>query len=399
MEDTKAEPATASRAHHAFSPSTLQYREACAYYDPTSGDNSASRAGTLQHDATDKGEDDERLSDQQAAAVADCVRYSDSVIAKYPGGTVIKEQYLPIDKETIPYLTWARELKQIFGTSAGYLDLGVVSACQRFAEIVDYKFGAWAVEPAENNLQGMAYLRGLLVLFPLLEEVTVHFQMPHRDEIDKHTFKRSDFPGIYLRIRTVVMRAIAARADAAVNPNSFEKATPNIGACVFCSNIGRCDAVAKFSLRIGHKFSPLQVPQEITPSLLRDATDTGAGLRVASVIEAWCKAYRAQAGAKAIAEDGFIPEGYVLVSSQDREIVDNKKFREIAKNYLTDEEIESCVRISITPIEDLIKSKAARGVKEATREEFDAKLKEAGAVELGAEKAYLKMDRKKKSAE
>lgn len=385
------EPATASRPHHAFSPSTLQYREACAYYEPSNNENKASRDGTRQHDAVDKGEDDERLSDQQAEAVADCLRYTNDIAAKYPGGTVIKEDYLPVDDLRIPYLTWSGEQKEIVGTTAGYLDFAVVSADGKRAEIVDYKFGKWAVEPAENNTQGMAYLRGLLVRYPDLESCTVHFVMPHRDEIEVHTFNRSEFPALYLRIRTIVLRSIEARRN-----GDFSKATPNIGACVFCANIGRCDAVAKFALVIGNKFSPLQVPEEINPSLLRDAKDTGGGLRVAAVIEAWCKAYRAQASAKAISEEGFVPDGYILVASSDREIVDKDKFREIARQYLTDEEIETATKISITPIEDLIRGKAPRGFKDATQAEFDKKLREAKAVELGAEKAYLKMDSKKK---
>lgn len=394
--DNVTQPATASRPHHPFSPSTLQYREACAYYEPSQGDNEASRAGTLQHDAMDRGEDDERLTDQQAAAVAECLRYIDEVAAKYPGGTIIKEKYLPIDDHQIPYISFQKELGAIFGTTAGYLDFGVVSADETEAEIVDYKFGKWAVEPAENNLQGKSYLLGLFLKYPKLQKARVHFFMPHRDEADSHEFTRDDFQRMYLRIRTVVMRAIEARALAAALPNAFERATPNIGACVFCANVGRCDAVAKFALVIGHKFAPLHVPKEINPSLLRDPQDTGEGLRVASVIEAWAKAYRTQAGQKAIEDDGFVPDGYVLVSSQDREIVDKEKFKQVAREYLTDEEIETAVKISITPIEDLIKSKAARGTKEATREEFDAKLREAKAVELGAVKAFLRMDSRKK---
>lgn len=386
------------RPHHAFSPSTLQYREACPYYEPIQGNgNKASEDGTRQHNAADSGEDDQRLSDQQASAVAACMRYTESVAAKYPGGTIIREQYLPIDKEVVRYQTWEGVENVIKGTTAGYLDWGVVSTCRKKAEIVDYKFGQWAVEPTENNLQGMSYLLGLFLLFRDLEEVTVHFFLPHRDEIDVHTFKRSEFTGMILRIRTVVLRSIQARLNFVKDPNAFKNATPNIGACVFCANVGRCDAVADFALVIGKKFAPLHVPKEITPSLLREARDTGEGLRVASVIEAWCKAYRSQASRKAIEEDGFTPEGYILVSSQDREIVDNKKFREIARKYLTDEEIDSVISIPITTIEELIKNKAERGFKEATREEFDAALKEAKAVVMGAEKAYLKMDKKKKA--
>lgn len=379
------------RGHHPFSPSSLQYREACPYFDPADGDNEASRAGTLQHDAVEAGQDNPLLTDKQAAAVADCIRYAEQVASKYPGGTILTEQYLPIDDERISYLDWDGNRHVMGGTTAGYADRIIISADGRTAEIIDWKFGQWDVEPTENNLQGMAYLLGVLKQFPNLQTVTVHFVLPHRDEVDVHTFTRSEFEGMYVRIRCVVLRAVEARKI-----KDFTKATPNMGACRFCANAGRCDALSSIALRIGHKFNPVKVPENINPSLLRDPKEVGLGLRVAGVIEAWAKAYKAQAGAKAIADEDFIPDGFVLVSSEKREIVDNKKFREIARQFLTDEELESATKFFITPIEDMISAKAPRGEKKATCDEFSQALIDVGAVELGLPNAFLRMDRKKK---
>lgn len=388
MEEVKQ--SAEERPHHPFSPSTLQYRESCSYYQPTNGDNEASKAGTRQHNAVDAALDDNLLSDDQAAAVADCLEFFQSLVRKYPGGTEIREQYLPIDDRTIHFRTWEGKLDNSLGTTAGYLDGAVVSADGKRAEIADWKFGQWAVEDAENNLQGMAYLLGLLVRFPDLEEVTVHFVMPHRDEHTYHTFKRSEFPTIYRRVRTVVDRSIHARTE-----HDFNKATPNLGACLFCANAGICDALAHIALKIGKKFAPLKIPENITPSLLKDPKQTGEGLRVASIVKAWAQAYSTQASAKALDEDdGFTPEGYILVRSQDREIKDPKKLREVCKEYLTDEEIDSASKFFITPLEALIRTRAPRGSKDATAEEFSEKLLAAGAIEYGPPKAFLRMEKK-----
>lgn len=332
------------------------------------------------------------LSDAQALAVGECLKYAEQVAAKYPGGTIIKEEYLPIDDARIVFSDFDGGSHTMEGTTAGYADFIVISKDGTVGEIVDWKFGQWSVEDTSNNTQGMAYLLGLLKRFPNLQQVTVHFVLPHRDEVDVHTFHRAEFDGLYRRVRTIVLRSVEAR-----RVKDFTKATPNLGACLFCANAGRCDALTEIALSIGKKFAPIQIPENITPSLLRDPQETGMGMKVASVIQAWAKAYKAQAGQIALEEDGFIPEGYILVSSADREIKDNKKFREIAREYLSEEEIDSATKISITPIEDMIKAKAPRGQKETTREAFSQALFDADAVELGAEKAFLRMERKKKT--
>jgi Protein of unknown function (DUF2800) len=376
------------RAHHPFSPSTLQFREACPYYDPLGTNNAAAELGTRHHEAIEQG-DDESLSDKQASIVADCLTYFDALKARYPGCTVIAEEYLPIDDEEREFIDWKGQPQRFKATTAGYLDRALITADQKHAELCDWKFGEWDVEPAENNTQGMAYLLGLFKRFPTLQKVGVHFVMPYRDEVSYCLFTREQFSRLYWRIRTIVMRALLAREQ-----RDFTKAKPSLGACLWCGNAGRCDALAEIALKIGHKFAPVHIPADITPSLLQDPKMAGEGLRIAGIVGAWAAAYRMQKTAQAL-ENDVIPEGYQLVTSVERKIIDSKKLREVCLQFgLTDEEIDTAAKFYITPIDELIRAKAPRGSKDATVEAVSKAFLEAGAVEMGEPTASLRMKKK-----
>lgn len=388
----------ATRIHHPYSPSTLQAREACPKYQSRNNESEASRKGTRQHDAVEGEQDNALLADHEAIAVAECIAYAESVAKKYPGGTVLKEVYLPIDDEEI-VIRYADGGGDVFkGTTAGYLDFAVVSADETAAEIIDYKFGQHGVEPAENNLQGIAYMLGLLKKFPKLETCKVQFVLPHRDEIDQHTFllSQENVDDHRLRVVAVVRRA----EEAAKVPNDFSMANPTLGACLFCSLIGKCPKVAEKVLKIGQKFAPLQLPENVNPSLISDPADTALGIKVAQIAEAWAKAFRAGATEKAISDPDFMPEGYVLVTSTRRIVLDARKLADIGKEFVPEAaapEIEKLFDIPIGGIEGLIKLAAPRGQKEKTVDAFGEAAIARGALELGAPFAFLKQSTKNKT--
>jgi len=387
----------ATRVHHPYSPSKLQSLEACPKYQSTNTASAASLAGTKQHDAVEAKADTLELDDHQALAVAQCVAYSDETAAKYPGGTIIKEEYLPIDDEVVHAFNRSENRVDEFkGTTAGYLDFAVVSADGTVAEIIDYKFGQHAVEPAENNLQGIAYMLGIRKRFPKLATCTVQFVMPHRDEIDIHTF---DLTGgnaeqFHIRIRTVVGRAV----EAAWDPADFSTARPNIGACLFCALVGKCPKVAELAINIGQKFAPLQVPATVTPALISDPKEVSLGIKVAQVVEAWAKSYRAAATNKAVTDPDFIPEGYKLISMTRRTVESAMELAKIGKEFLPEDkrpEVDKLFDIPIGGVEDLIRLTAPRGQKDARVEEFGARALEAGALKEGEPFAVLRQSTKK----
>ena len=387
---------TAPRVHHPYSPSKLQALEACPKYESRSGDSAASRAGTIQHDAVDGESDNARMTDNQALAVAECLAYADSIAAKYRGGTILKENYLPIDDEVIE----AREgeaSRTFRGTTAGYLDFAVVSADETESEIVDWKFGAWAVTETSNNLQGIAYLLGLKKRFPKLRRCTVHFVLPHRDELDVHAFELTDenLMLFHTRIRRVVRAAEQARKS----PNDFSAARPNTGACLFCTLIGRCPKVTDMVARVSEKFAPLRVPQNVNPTLILDPEDTAIGIQFAAIAKTWAESFRARATEKSITDPNFIPAGYTLETRTKRKVLNARLMADIAKKFVPvnmDAEIEKLFDLPIGGVEEVIELATARGQKSKAVEAFGKALLEAGAVEMGQPFAFLKMSTSKK---
>lgn len=382
-----------TRGHHPFSPSSLQARAASPYWANRKSETSeASAAGTKQHDATD-GDihiDDPSLTDTEAEAVAGCQRYRDNILAnKYPGGKRVSEVYLPID-DNIMVDEFGKEW---LGTTGGYLDCALISADETEADICDWKFGMWSVEPAKTNLQGHSYLLGLVKKFPKLARVTVHFVMPHRDEVDFHTFERSEFEGLYLGVVTAVRKAEQARAEEkAKGTKALEGCNPTTSSCLFCGNIGRCPLIGKFALVIGKKYAPVKIPDSIDVTLISDdPAQVKNGMELSSLIATWAKAYRTQVTEKAIEDDKFIPEGYKLVSKADREIVDQTKFIDTAVNEfgVDRKAIEAAKTLPLTPIGKLIRDTAERGKKELKEKEFVDATIENGSVKRGQPYSFL----------
>lgn len=382
------------RKHHRRSPSSLQHREICEGWETREGEtNAAAEAGTLQHEAADTGDHDP-LDDEQALAVLSCVEYVAQIAAFLgPGALEIREEYLTVDKEE---------------TTAGYLDRGIINAERTEAHIVDFKFGAWLVEKARNNLQGIAYGLGLVHRFPTIQRFHVHFLMPHIGEegtVDTATFERSEFEHLLLRIRTVVEKS--ARADkifvaarSATGPDERAKLfsqlrlNPTDGGCLFCGRKAECPAINGFALSVSPKYAPLMIPDLINPALITDPDDCAKALKFFSVMEGLAKDYRAAVSNKALNSENWMPTGYYLTAVSRRSIVDKVKFKQALKDRgLTEDQITACTSFTFGPVEKLISEAAPRGEKEAAVEEFAQALEAAGAVQKGEPFPVLKMSK------
>jgi hypothetical protein len=399
---------TPARVHHPYSPSTLQTREACPKWQPTSGTNEAAEIGSLQHDAAEARLDDPRLSDARAEAVAQCVAFTDDLASKFPGCTVLKEQYMPVDDEKIRVrstdysgITTGPRLpyfKEFLGTTAGYADFCLVTADGLHGEVVDYKFGQHGVEEAVNNLQGIAYSLGLLKKYPTITDCTVTFLLPHRDEISQHTFDLTDAAALLLRVKTIVHRAIECERV----PNDFSRAFVTVSACSFCGLLGVCPKVAEIALNVGRKYRPAEIPDSVTPTTLSDPAQVGLGLQIAMMLKTWAEAYRAQATAKSIEDEHFMPAGYKLVTATRRTVRNARVVAEAAKALLPADQhemVESLFEISLTPLEKLITAVAPRGSKAEAVEKFAEAILTAGGVEESAPYAFLRMNTAKKKNE
>lgn len=376
------------RKHHPYSPSTLQSLEACPSYIGKQSDTPHERttAGTRAHGMVESGTDDNRLDDEDAVAAAECMdfvsrrrqlmdeaRARDIETFKYviPEVTELKEAYLPIDDED---------------TTAGYCDWALIDHTGTNAEMGDHKFGMWPVEDAKNNLQGIAYALGLFKRYPTLKTIHFWFHQPHLELITDTIFTRSQIPELYLRVKTVVARAREARRTA-----DFSTAKAYVPNCSFCANLGKCPVVAEFACRVGHKFHPLEIPADITPTMVLSSRDTTLAMRLSQTVAVWAQAFRTQTTDRVLRGDANIPAGFKLEQRSKREVVDGPKFKEIALHHLTEAEYAGiCDVPGFGATEEIIKEKAPRGSKKAAIEDFQKELEEGGAVRKGDPYCFLR---------
>lgn len=403
------------RTHHSYSPSTTQTLEVCPCYRSRK-DVVHIRAimGTLAHGVTETGEDDARLSDEDTLAAVDCIEFyerrkqlmeearqrdCDRAAAALAGegadGIIpplieLKETYLAVDAKlffdlyTDP-LTGEIVNERVTATTAGYVDRALISHDNKRAELFDWKFGMWPVEEADNNLQGISYLLGLFRKIPTLEEIHFWFKQPLLDSISDAKFTRAQADALYLRIQVVVARAREARRLA-----DFSMARPYVPACNFCANIGVCPKVADFACNVGRKFHPIEIPEDITPSMVHSPKNSKLGLMLAGVLKVWCDAFRRQVSDRVIRGDAPLPEGQIIVSMSKREIIDKDKFKAVTLQFITEAEYMKTLDPAFTPIEDIISEAAPRGQKKAQIEAYQAALFESGAVKKGDPFSFLK---------
>ena len=221
MSETTPPKAHAERGHHPYGPSGLNNLAASPCFLNRQSTNEAAERGTRQHESVERGEDDPALEDAEADAVRRAMTMvaSTKELLTNAGKTVheFTEQYLPIDDVVVD--GWR-------GTSGGYPDKVLIyeSAPGEFwVYVMDWKFGRYAVTPAEYNMQGHAYLLGVRHLLTTgelgglrgtLKAGTVVFFSPHRgDEPSVHEFTETDFGRMYAAIVDTVAHARIVRAE------------------------------------------------------------------------------------------------------------------------------------------------------------------------------------------
>jgi len=411
---TSPVPATEERKHHEYSPSTLQSLEACPCYRSRPSTHIRTIIGTISHKVTETREDDNRLDDEDALAVAECLDFYDKRLQlaqairqkeindlnakaedvlegfKFGAPEIIelRETYLAVDK--------IKFSDGVESTTAGYVDRVIIAHTRTYAELFDWKFGMWPVEKAENNLQGMAYVLGLFREYPTLESARFWFKQPNTGEISHVLITRDMVTEIYLRIQTVVARARVARE--LIAQNDWSMANPMVPVCNFCDNIGRCQKVLDIALKVGKKFYPLEIPEHITPTMVQDPHNTSLAMRLSAILAVWAKSYRSATTDRVIRRDADCPEGFVLTPHTDRIVKNVEALRQVALKYISEKEYDAL--LSKEPpfgtLEDAIKDKAPRGQKNALLKKFQAEIMECGAVSKSDSYTYLRAVANKK---
>jgi hypothetical protein len=378
----------------------------------------------VAHGVVESGDDDNRLSDEDATAAAECLdfmarrkalmedarrRAVDAEVECREDGEIFEEGGIDDHSDT----EWrnrqdvesetpgVQELKEVSlpiddckfddgstSTTSGFVDLVLIDHTGTCGELSDWKFGRWPVETADNNLQGISYSLGAFRRWPKLQAIKFFFKQPFLDSISEATFTRAQVPELYLRVQTVVARARGAAER--VKQNDWSSARPAIPVCNFCAHLGKCEKVMAMVCKVGAKFYPLEIPAEITPSLVQEPGQTSLGLRLAQVVKIWADAFRTQITNRVLEGRAVLPDGYAITSMSKRELVSAEAFKKVALKYLTEAEYQSALDITFGPVEKMISDHAPRGQKKATIEQFTAELESAGAVKKGDPFSFLR---------
>src|SRR5690348_15480883 len=180
------------RPHHPYSPSSLQSLEACPYFRNRQQKTKHARtvAGEKGHKSVETGVDDQSLSDEDLQAVAEAADFAAGRKAQLEMEAQLAAKEA-LEKFGRKILTDIEEHKELYlpvddlvfddaeATTAGYVDLLLISWDRKYAELIDYKFGYWSVEDAKNNLQALAYILGVFKKFPSVERIKFFFKLPN----------------------------------------------------------------------------------------------------------------------------------------------------------------------------------------------------------------------------
>lgn len=255
--------------------------------------------------------------------------------------------------------------------------------------LIDYKFGYWPVEPAEDNVQAQAYVLGAFQWEPLLQSLTVYFFLPRQNKITSHTYTRADMPRIQRRIRRII--------DAAEDPNSPYRPADKL--CEFCAKAadGSCPAVNKRALAVALKYDEkLQVPDLVHGSQITNPVHMAQLLQLGPVLTKAISGWRKRAGE--MLEKGIeIPGYHRKLRGGDREITSPQAAWDLVKDYLTEEEFRECAEVSLVKLLDKVASKAPHGQKGKIKEQLEDAMTDAGIIERGAAVFQVARNHKQKA--
>lgn len=357
-------------AHAKHGPSALKNKAVCPGWvnDPTS-DTTRADEGTRLHGAAETG-DLTGLDAEQASAVEKCLNY---VSALESGADEVQKE-LRLD---VCGVTW--------GTSDRIIRRGAE------LHVVDFKFGFGSIDDAEINLQGWAYALGAWALYPECATCTVHFLLPRRDEVSRHTFTRADIGRMELAVRTIIAKC--EEFDRTGNPDMLVPSEEN---CLYCGRKGVCPKVASVALATVKKYAPLEVVEEVHSSQITNPAQMARLVSAVKVMEKFIDSVKHHSLQMALDQGGLYDEAGKLVyevaqKSATREVTNLGAAVEVFRSVgLTDAELLTACKLSLPKAISLASEKAPRGKKTALMGEIETKLGEAGAIAQGEPVRFLR---------
>jgi hypothetical protein len=260
-------------------------------------------------------------------------------------------------------------------------------------DVVDFKFGRGEIDDAEINIQGQAYLLGVMDKFPELETATVHFIIPRRDEVFTADFNRADMEGVRLRISLIVGKAMLSDAER----------IPNTEGCKYCKHKLSCPALNDKMLPLAKKYAKtvddfeLNLWGSYSPAEIEDPEVLGKMLNVASVVDKWAEAAKKQA-TKLATDEGLEIPGYDLhFRTATAKIDDSQAAFDAVEHLLSAEEFMNACNVTPSALGKAYSEKLPRGEKKDARAKIDNALEDAGVILSEEERSLTPYLRKSKN--
>lgn len=261
-------------------------------------------------------------------------------------------------------------MSRIFGT----VDRVIIRGTH--VDLVDFKFGVGEIDDADVNIQGQAYLLGVMDKFPELQTATVHFIIPRRDEVLTHNYSREQMEDIRLRINMIVEKAELENREA----------IPNTEGCKYCKHKLSCPALSDKMLPLAKKYSASVEDFEMSlwgsysPAEINDPAVLSKMLNVASVVDKWQAAAKKQATKLAV-EDGEEIPGYDLhYRTASLKIDDTQGAYDAVEHLLSPDEFMDACDVSLPKLAKKYAEKLGRGEKKTARGTIEQSLEEAGVL-------------------
>ena len=265
--------------------------------------------------------------------------------------------------------------EKVFGTADRVILKG------SHADVIDFKFGRGEIDDADINVQGQAYVLGVMDKYPHLKTATLHFVVPRRDELLTHNYTHEDMEVIRLRLRVIVDRAMEEEP----------RLKPTTSACRFCKHRVHCPALGKKLLPLaqqyddGDKAFEVMLKDDLNPETVNDPEVIGKMKHVGHLLKSWMEAVDKKAIKMAV-EDGDDIHGYDLVfRTPTAKVTDTQEAFEALQDMLTPEEFMSACKVTVPALAKKVAEKKPRGQKKNARPEVEGALLEEGVLDEGGE--------------
>jgi hypothetical protein len=401
---------TATRLHHKYSASKMNYLEDCAAFTSSSTTNEAAEQGTLLHD----------LMDQMIKKVAKGL-YKTTL--EQVATWLVKA--CELTEEEIGYLRFCCKRVDVFlarrptailteisvsvqhpdGTELNHGFLDVLFIFKDVGILMDFKFGWAPVRPAKDNLQGFNYALGAFMKFQELNRIGIEFIQPKLNWVTSHVVERLYMFELYRRLASVVENAEYVQK----NPLDAQRYMKPGHYCQYCTLAGTCAVLSNYRAIAATRYADLPMPVSFKGMELTKPADLALARYWCDLVETGIEELKASAFMVAEANGGelrcTLPNGQEIIyeiaeRNVDRVLGSAPEIAEALKDFCSPQEILGAAKLAIGKLEPIAKAAmvglaAARGeklTKKVAWEQVTATLEAQGLLTRPDSKIrYLKL--------